>query len=291
MASIIRNNYKSIIATGTLATGLFCLTNTTNPAAEKINQIFMTTMLARYGYHFIETGLARLFALETLRHGTSLSNYIKINFNGADPSIGEETTGSSILVKDCVNTREARKFFHVFKDSEFCQCFVNSDREDLILKDFDYNKFFKAPFSNLYGFLKTNVSFGVVAFVQRKIHAVLSSTATLGYLKAKNTVEKVAISIIGAISGVLTPSLNFHFKPEELFKQQDPPRFENDPFYVKAAYRTRYPIPTIHLGITGAISQGIDSKTFKRMLARPYKVIEGIIRLAIGLKIYSYMYS
>ncbi len=61
------------------------------------------------------------------------------------------------------------------------------------------------------------------------------------------------------------------------------------------AYRTAQPISPIHLGITGSLTQGINSNIWERMVTHPYKVAIGVALLttaAIVAKLtYSYINS
>lgn len=63
-------------------------------------------MACLISYHLIDSGLARLLALETLTHGTGPANYIDINIFGVDPS-------------RCRSQVNSIEHFHVFKDSRF----------------------------------------------------------------------------------------------------------------------------------------------------------------------------
>ena len=57
-------------------------------------------------------------ALETLRHGTSLQNYISIRLNGPDPKRGGGNSGASKGADSEHFIKESKGYFFLSKDSE-----------------------------------------------------------------------------------------------------------------------------------------------------------------------------
>jgi hypothetical protein len=112
-----------------------------------------------------------------------------------------------------------------------------------------------------------------------RIHAILSGTASIG------------VPPLGMLAGLLTPTLRFRFRPEDILGCIKDCQFEDDPDYDGAAYRTQQPISPIHLGITGSITQGVDSNMFSRMSADPLKVLGGALLLIGAYKVAKVTYN
>lgn len=219
---------------------------------NKINRVFWAGLGCWSIYNLIDSGLARFLALETLTHGTGPLGYIGININGADPNYGGGSTGSAVVRGRDEFIEHSRNFFHVFKDSGFPErC-----------------EFGNQPF----------VCTWLANKILPRVHAVFSGMANFGYSAASESTN-LAKSFMGGISGFITPTLKFRFTPEEILNCNLTCRFENDPDYGKAAYRTSKAINASHLGISGSLSQGINSGMFNRMSANPEKVLLGIILL------------
>ncbi len=219
--------------------------DTSKRPLEKLKRVFWITLGVWTTYNLIDLGLARFLGLETLIHGTGPLGYIGIAFNGADPSFGGGDTGSTLAARFKDMASKAKNYFHVFKDSEI-------------------------PGS---GF-KKHLIYSPKLTLLAKYHAVLSGMGNFGYSKADGRSRKVR-AIVGSIFGFLTPTLKFRFKPEEVLNCSYLCRFDNDPFYYGFAYRTKQAISPKHLGITGSLTQGIDSRMFSRMSNNREKVLFG----------------
>ncbi len=83
---------------------------------------------------------------------------------------------------------------------------------------------------------------------------------------------------IRLFAGIFCPTIRFMFKPEELSD-----RFEKDPFYGEAAYRTRRNIQADRIGLIGAFNHGWDGRVVQRLKADPTKALIGVAQLTAGI--------
>lgn len=227
------------------------------PLMPLVSRVFWVAMGCWSTYNLIDSGLARFFALETLTHGAGPLGYIGINFNGADPNYGGGKTGSSVGGGLACHIQNSKNFFHVFKDSAFPEIYCHPTRWQIMCKIVNSN------------------------LVYARYHAVLSGMANFGY-STVNKSGNVLQWARGTVLGFLTPTLKFRFTPEEVLNCNDTCRFEDDPSYDGAAYRTSQAINASHLGIWGSFSQGINSGMFNRMSSNPEKVLLGIALLGVA---------
>ncbi|MFI5344527.1 MAG: hypothetical protein ACHQUC_09930, partial [Chlamydiales bacterium] len=150
--------------------------------------------------------MADFLCLETLKHGTSLGNYLNIRVEGADPKHGGKIGGSSSFSNQkYMNSSEG--YFHVFKDSgivklEFfpVEMQIKGDRVAL--------NAFKREISKT----STDKSF-FVSYIRiplsTRIHATMSGWASD---QQASTMAKVR----SAMLAFFTPTINVRFIPEEL---------------------------------------------------------------------------
>lgn len=207
-------------------------------------------------YNFFDAGLARFFALETLSHGTGPFGYIGISLYGADPAYGGGNKGSSYLDH---HIKASKQRFHVFKDSAFLP-----------------NNLFENHLLNI-----IIIDSGMLNKILPRGHALLSGMASFRYSDV-SPLSNLAQEAIGAISGLLTPTLKFRFTPEAILNCNKDCRFENDSHYNGLAYHTAAPINPSHLGILGSLTQGISSGMVKRMYANSEKVFLGLALLSVS---------
>lgn len=231
----------------------------------KINKVLWLILGCWSAYSLFDAGLSRLFALETLNHGTGPLGYIGISLNGADPNFGGGHTGSSAGVGDADYIRNSQRQFHVFKDTAFTEFCEWDDLKTLCITLGNH--------------------------ILPRMHAVFSGMANFGYSRVYMT-GGLGNAVIGAISGLFTPTLNFRFKPEDVLNCTSACFFENDPDYSNAAYRTTMPISATRLGIIGSLTQGIDANMLSRMCASPWKVVLGVALIGtaalVARKTYQY---
>ncbi len=200
-------------------------------------------------YNLVDTGLARVLALETLAHGTGPLGYIGIFLNGADPNYGGVDFGSSAGYGSAEFMENSRNFFHVFRDSTF------------------------------------DARFTVLSLPYRigtpKLHSILSGMATFNRCSIAESYKQIA-SLVGGIFGALTPILKFRYTLEEVMQCTHSFCLEDDPNYRGWAYRTPNVMSASRLGITGSLLHGIDSQIIDRMAADPVKVISGVGLLVLA---------
>ncbi|MBS0630262.1 MAG: hypothetical protein JSS30_08600 [Verrucomicrobia bacterium] len=221
-------------------------------AKNKISTVFWTTIACWSVYNLVDYGLASLLVLETLQHGTGPFGFIGINLFGADPNFGGGKRGSSVGMGYNHHINNSKNFFHLFKDSEF-------PTEDFFNKEV----------------ISAEVQCSILKKILPRQHAIFSGMATCGYSHILDPIPSIE-AIIGAALGYLTPTLKFRFAPEDLLCKEASCRFINDDDYSGFAYKTAQPIPSYHLGITGSLTQGINSNLWDRMKANPYKVAVGL---------------
>ena len=251
------------------------MTNLISAIPSTANKMFWTGLGALTTYTLADNGLTSLFSLETLRHGTGPFGYIGIWRNGADPNFGGSDRGASVAANSPYYIENSKNFFHITKDSTFySECKFNIE---LMSKACEINSNF-------------------VKYMVPKFFGLLSGIATIK--KAFPDIQEPLQNLVGATVGLLTPTLNFRFIPEdvrcvessplpsfpELISEsagicKKPCRFETDPDLVEVAYRTREKIPVAHLGITGTVIQGLKGDPLERMANNPEGVLVGALML------------
>lgn len=210
-------------------------------------------------YGLIDSGVANVLGLETLRHGTNLWNNISIRVTGGNPACGGKSTGST---KDwaCDDTRN---YFYLAKDSE---CRVNLDEIPHVKR---------SPLCEKAISLYLNSP--LIPRIMAKMHAILS-----GYNLTKRTfpgLNKIADYFGGIVTAIVSPTLRFRFS------EIDHKRFENDPAYLTAAYRTKEVVEPWRLGLLGSLITGINFDWFARVAAKPLKVLMGVAQLTCAVAI------
>lgn len=202
---------------------------------------------------YVTEGLAKIFDLQVLRHGTSGKGYLGILRKGADPSCGGTGSceneilaeGQSSFVDKC------RDKFHVFKDSES------------ILDDGD----FVSP---------------TIGQIIKRTHPRILHTVSTGAGLANGIPWRVLRYPVKFISGILhffgCPAIRFVYRQEEIDKT-----FENDPDYHGMAYRTNQALPNTRIGLIGTLTQ-IETSDFKRAWNKnPVRVLGGVVQLVGGV--------
>lgn len=223
---------------------------------------------------FFTQGLSDFLGLKTLRHGTTLNNYLNIRVHGADPNFSGR--GASKIMtekrkekyKDGLDLMDYPKhvqgYFHVLNDSDSVRLPV------------------KFLIRNVYARFYCGIS-----------SAYASDWKGFNFLK----VITVPLSVL------FVPTVKFRFKPEDIsttfeadtdhgyaakrgapLMDMIPPKGEEER-YCNLAYRTKKKIGTEHIGLRGILTQGLDGHIWARMKANPGKTIWGLIKLInpIGL--------
>lgn len=209
---------------------------------------------------FFTQGLSDFLGLETLRHGTSIQNYISIRLNGADPTFGGKDkgvieglegigVGLSGQYKEVNPRNKAKGYFFVAKDSEA------------------YVSFFGTFGSQLFN-----------RCISSRAYCGMSAMATVSGTRIHKILLKI---VIVAFNVIFVPTVKFRFLLEDI-----PGRFENDPDNAcdrdhrkGLAYMTKIPISTDHIGLKGVLKQGLRGDIWARMKAHPVKVCWGLVKL------------
>jgi len=202
-------------------------------------------------YTLLDDGLANLLGLQSLRHGTCLTNYVSILTHGGDPSHGGKESGSSaggqpLMGKEMAERyiQESQGHFHVFADN-----------------DFKGAKGCMPLFTH-----------AVVCFLPL-MHTTFSGMGTFVSPESKGCVA-TAGRVAGAVLNFFTPTIRFKFTEGEMGG-----RFECDPDYGPAALRTRHKIEPWRTGIVGTLAVGLNLGVFKRILEHPIKFLLGVIEI------------
>lgn len=126
-------------------------------------------------------------------------------------------------------------------------------------------------------------SVAVKLFLPR-MHAVLSGISNT-FSENSNIISYYARVILGAVDGLVTPTLKFRFTNNELARHIQSGRIENDPDYNGLAFRTPQAIGFWHLGISGSFSHLIkDPKgVIEGICDAPASAIAGLALIAAGL--------
>jgi hypothetical protein len=198
---------------------------------------------------FFTQGLSDFLGLETLRHGTSIQNYISIRLNGADPMFGGGATGAVTGFGKESLRAEARGNFFVTKDSE--------------------------AYVKPYGTLGSQI---FNRCISSRFYCGLSAKTTISGTGFHKTLLRVLIITFNVM---FVPTVKFRFILEDILG-----RFENDPDNKCSedpnkglAYRTKHLISTDYIGLKGIVTQGLQGNIWSRMKAHPIKVCWGLVKL------------
>lgn len=224
-------------------------------------------------YNLFDSGIANVLCLETLRHGTNHINNISIRIFGGDPLLGGQATGSTKYFSEQYVTSN---YFFLFKDTKFDHSKYTNDESI-------YNE--PNLISKIRFFILKNPN--TIKRILPRFHATLS-----GYNSASKFVEIVGINpflanhtnfqkliyLLGSAASLITsPTICFRFA------KIDPDRFENDPDYIGAAYRTKQRVEPWRIGVIGSLIEGVNSNWFSRAKENPRKLATGIIQILCGI--------
>lgn len=205
-------------------------------------------------YHLVDDGCANLLQVETLRHGTSPTSYVKIRWQGAEPNKNADTIGSTPA-----GLLPVEGYFYVFKETlPFLKAIKRSKLHAL--------------FATIHVFSD--------AFIKTKLGRCLSSRREMCAVRAM----AMALGLSSTAIGALTPVLSFRFLKKEISTS----RFEDDPNYrdpsnssgASDAYRTKSPIEPWRIGFLGTIFTGINRELFQRVKSNPSRSLKGAVQLA-----------
>lgn len=222
--------------------------------------------------------VADFLCLETLKHGTSLKNYLNIRVHGADPKCGGMAGGSSCL-SNARYLDSTKGYFYAFKDSgviklefppiqmqiEGNKAVLNAFRRSVRQDESWITSYISIPFST-------------------RMHAVLS-----GASGGNSTIIRVGHAVLS----FFTPTVNFRFIPEKLNLsryvnvrsicnyqlEQAEDRFQEDEDYGGMAWKTKKAIKVKYMGLRGVLTQGFKGDILQRMKNNPRKCFLGAIRI------------
>lgn len=187
-----------------------------------------------------DKGLANVLAVETLKHGTSPLAYMKIRCKGGLPKT-PDFIGSGHGVWDTSG------YFHLFKEN--------------------------------IGFLDS--------LIKPRLHVELASQKYLAFSLMKRFGERknynpfvnffILLSSFsyGFLSNFVVPTLNFRFCKQEITAE----RFQNDPDYGFAAYRTTQKVEAWRIGFFGTFLTGANFELWSRIKENPQRFLVGVIQL------------
>lgn len=201
-------------------------------------------------------GLADLLVLDTLRHGTSLSNNILIRVHGPDPSLGGSDRGA-------VKGHELAKTARTANRKMLLE---NSKKGFFVYLDPSSSKhsWKEACYLNVY------VRFGPRAY------CFGSGAACAAPIHMDGRMVTIWRFVNGVGNYLFTPPVKLRFLPEEVGQ-----KFHTDPILGGRAAYTREKISTNHLGLIGVIKQGSRGNVCERIKHNPLKSAFGAVRLVI----------
>ncbi|NGX45096.1 MAG: hypothetical protein K940chlam2_00238 [Chlamydiae bacterium] len=270
---------------------------TTTSLFQKISHIFWTVINAlRTVLHLItlpiftllDEGLANVLGLQSLRHGTCLTNYVSILTDGGDPSQGGKASGSSlggqaVIGKDMAEhcSQECKDYFHVFGDndfSEFSRVHSTSFGEDgeVVSKE----TLQKEEMTTCRALLKR-----VSSYILPLMQTTFSGMGTLVSPESKGCMA-TAGRVAGAVLNFFTPTIRFKYTDTEVKDC-----FELDPDYSGVALRTKHKVEPWRVGIVGSLAVGLNLGIFKRIFDHPIKFLLGVIEIiaAVALAVLAAM--
>lgn len=267
-------------------------------------------------YNLLDNGVSNLLGLQTLRQGTSLYNYCKIQIEGAQPTFGASGMGS-----ESEGNNRCRGKIYVCKDT-IDEAWVDqgkmfSDREgnlhnDWFLKRKRYNgeskpypltgrqifwfQRYQSSSTRPYALNATYSLFKRLPFFRSS--SIFNEHSSGCSDNAAFTQRAMAVSVmIGIlIVGNLTPQVKFHFTDQQIKENIKTGRFRDDPLLTVCpeemntwnqekmtffnGFVTDKAIENSHLGVSGSLRQGLNADLFKNMKNHPYKVLYGTACLA-----------
>jgi len=236
---------------------------------------------------FFTQGLSDFLCLETLRHGTSWDDYIKIRMYGADPRIAEkrackgfelsaQLSGSKdrILAAKTYWENSENKIF-MYRDSTVGTDF--SGHKVDIFKRFEFKD------RGMIGHgVVTDREFSIFKKCLMFLHIRFAPRLyawKAGIVLNEDVLQKDLIStikrIVSGIFNLLCPTVNFRFLPEDVKM----PKFKDDPLLLGGAIYTEEHIATDYIGIKGVFIQGVKGNLTQRIKNNPCKSIWGLIKL------------
>ncbi len=203
-----------------------------------------------------DSAVGNLLALETLRHGTCFTNWVKIQFQGADPAKGATAPGETQMHKRSGHGKGYEKdcldHFFVSRDTadgDFVdQCGLNCAKRCL------------------------GTGFGCTSAIAAAYPPLQEGASPRR--NGQPVMPRPLHALFVPFSGFLTPTLKFRFEGYEVGRM-----FQHDPSMPDTALRTPAPISPLRLGLTGSIYAGANSRILQRIRHKPQKFAMGLVQM------------
>jgi hypothetical protein len=238
----------------------------------------------------ITVGLAKIFDLELLTHGTSIQNCFGILQNGGDPAKGGSEKGSTrYYAEGNDETRLAaavKNHFYVFKDSEVRQrrageivatkhsltespltTFIYRDKNGNFLSETEKPQYENPSFSYLCG-----------VCLAPRVHAALSGISSFAEEVEEDMITTAQKIIVGSAHALFSPTLRFVYTKKEIAEV-----FEEDFDYTGQAYKTSHKLPNDRIGLIGVCQHASLDGLKNGLRTRPLRVIAGVVQLVAGI--------
>lgn len=221
----------------------------------------------------VTVGLAKIFDLEVLMHGSSFTNCYGILKNGGDPSKGGNENGSTLISNQLMsdNRELPKNHFYVFKDTEIrhnprqeCETVVNAEGKEItILKEIKDSGDEPSILKKI-----------LTPYVFARFHAVLSG---ISHIHSYNLPCKIIQGIFFGFINLFSPTLRFIYTLQEARTI-----FEGDPEYGGLAYMTTHKLPNSRIGLIGVYNQMSMEGLSRGIQERPWRVAAGVVQLIAG---------
>lgn len=282
-SEIYSNKYISTLET---------LQSYTKPTVRVLNNVGKLFLL----YRLYDSAIGNLLGLTTLRHGTSIYAAAQITRCGAKASFGGKGG-------ECGYYKVGQDFPKVIN-----KIYVWNDHPVKFSNHFAYSSIKKSanciPFSLQWGLRLAKcfkLEYRYINLIEKFENSPLVLKVVRQYLKRfygpfhfshmANTVllrpllPSVVSEILGYAMALVTPTVKFRFTPED-FREN----FEADsflPLKIEASF-IRKDIDTSHIGISGSLIQGLNSRCFSRIKNNPVTFALGIVQIvsAIALTVF-----
>lgn len=208
-------------------------------------------------YQLFVSASSDMLGLYTLRHGTGLINYIKIQLSGANPALGGNgsTSGEAYLLGYQGNAANENRFF-VWNDAFNKPGNVNHPSK--IIR-YLFNNQFLHP---------------IVKRVGAKYYTVIGGISSFTFRNSPTPI-KLGLQAIGGIVGLFTPTLTFHCTSTEWERD-----FTVDSALVPVARYTEKPLHSLkYIGLPGVFYQGFSQGMISRITKNPSKLAMGMVKL------------
>ncbi|MGE3953950.1 MAG: hypothetical protein AB7F31_01965 [Parachlamydiales bacterium] len=205
-------------------------------------------------YHLFGSAIPNLLVLNTYRHGTSIKNYISINFTGLDPSRGGDPKSGGEATLFSLEGEHSP-----YADRDGGYVYLAGDTHHPLPSHVRPLERYEIWIKKKYG-VHNAYRFGAnFALAKRGINHNLGAGA------------------LAFLPFLLTPTIKVHFAQEEA--NEHPNGIEDDSTMGYDAVRTKHHLGWNHIGISGALWQGLKHPNLpKRAIRDPRRFCTGLIQ-------------